>query len=215
MAALLDADDPARAERERIAHLVLGHGRPPPRRIGRGKSKRKVPVVLSPGIEEVVARRERWEGRAGTPETLDRVREGALARLYRSGAIDAEQLASAEAILSGAELVGSPVALRTASLETRVDVTRLGDGSFYEALGRVRLEMAYGRWRAQVRGVALVLEIIVGDVGITEAARRFRVHKRRAKKLLIDALDAWPPIAAGVYREVDPASLAAAHAAIL
>jgi hypothetical protein len=84
----------------------------------------------------------------GTPETHEhasRRNQGALARLYQSGAIDAEQLAAAVEIALVHERIGSDVAVKTASLETRVDVTRIGDGGFYERLGQVRREMAYTR----------------------------------------------------------------------
>ena len=46
-----------------------------------------------------MALRERWSHKQGTPETLEqasRTQQGALARLYRTGALDANQLAAAE-----------------------------------------------------------------------------------------------------------------------
>lgn len=210
---------PAEAERQRVAHLVLGADRPPPVSSGRGRSKRKLPVTLAPGIEESVALRERWSHKRGTPETHEhvaRTREGSLARLYQTGAIDAEQLASAAQIAEVVERIGADVAVRTASLETRVDSCRHGDGGFHEQLGRVRREMAYTRWRARApEPVAALLEMIAGDVGFTVVARVYRMHNRRAKKLLLDGLNLWPVILEGVCREVDPATLAAAHAGIL
>jgi hypothetical protein len=92
--------------------------------------------------------------------------------------------------------------VRTASLETRVDVTRLGDGSFFERLGQVRREAAYTRWRAQLRRPAPVLEMLVGEpVGFTIVAARYRMHNRKAKQLLIDALDLWPQILGAVCKD--------------
>lgn len=209
----------AERERQRVAHLVLGEHRPRPAGVGRGRSKRKVPIVLAPGIEESVAMRERWSHKQGTPETHEhaaRTREGSLRRLYLTGAIDAEQLASAVRIAEVVEQIGADVAVRTASLEARVDSTRNGDGGFHEKLGRVRREMAYTRWRNEVAGpIALLLDIIVGDDGVTIAAKRYRMHNRKAKQLLLDALDLWPRILGEVSREVDPATLVAAHAGIL
>lgn len=206
-------------ERQRVAHLVLGASRPKPASIGKGRSKRRVPIVLAPGIEEAVALRERWSHKQGTPETHEhcaRTREGSLARLYQTGAIDAEQLASALQIAEVVERIGADVAVRTASLETRVDETRLGDGGFHERLGRVRREMAYTRWRAAAIGpIGALLEMIVGDVGFTVVARRHRMHNRRAKRLLLDALDLWPTVLLDVCKDIDPATLAAAHAGIL
>lgn len=206
----------ARAERERIQHLVLERDRPAPRSVGRGRSKRKVPIVLSAGVERQVALRERWSHKAGTPQTLEhasRKQQGALARLHLSGAIDADQLAAAAAIAMVAERIGCDVTCRTASLESRVDATRIGDGSFFEALGRVRLEVAYTRWRGQLgTGAAAVLDMIVGDIGLTIAAKRYRMHNRRARKLLIDALDLWPQAMANARRDVSQADLDRAKA---
>ncbi|HEX8585043.1 MAG TPA: hypothetical protein VF680_11600 [Allosphingosinicella sp.] len=163
----------------------------------------------------------RWkhknEGTAETHEHAARRQQGALARLYLSGGIDAEQLAAAAEIAAVAERIGGDVAVKTASLETRVDTTRMGDGTFFERLGQVRREVAYTRWRAAVgAGIAPVLDMIVGDAeGFTVVARRYRMGNRRAKALLIAALDLWPRILGGVVREVDEATLAAAQAGIL
>lgn len=205
-----------RQERERFEHLVLGRARPAPKSVGRGRSKRKVPVRLAPGIEEAVALREDWSHKQGTAQTHARAGEGAIARLYRTGAIDSLQQVSAEQIAAAAELIARDVTVSIASLEARVDVTRMGDGSFYEALGRVRLEMAYSRWREQLLGSAgPVLDMIVGDEAFTVVAKRYRMHNRRAKALLLAALDEWAPILKHVCKLVDKETLAAAQAAIL
>lgn len=167
---------------------------------------------------------ERWKHKNdGTPETHEhasRTRQGALARLYRDGGIDGEQLAAALEIAAVHERIGADVAVKTASLETRVDMTRLGDGSFYERLAQVRREVSYTRWRTEVAGpIGAVLAMIVGEggeaIGFSIVARRYRMHKRRAKRLLVDALDLWWRIHGAVRKEIDDASLAAAHAGIL
>lgn len=163
---------------------------------------------------------KRWDHKAdGTPETHEhasRQRQGAIARLFQTGAIDAVQLGSAVAIAGVVERIGAEVTVRTASLETRVDVTRVGDGTFYEALSHVRHEVAYSRWRRRLGpSVQPVLEMIVNDDGVTVVAKRWRMHVRRAKKLLLDALDAWPGAFAEARQEIDAATLAAAHAGIL
>lgn len=172
---------------------------------------------------------ERWKHKnEGTPETHEHAShrtQGALARLYQSGAINAEQLGAAVEIATVAERIASDVAVKTASLETRVDVTRIGDGSFFEKLGQVRREAAYGRWRAQLPMPAAVLEMLVGDsfggdplqtnrrsLGFTIVARRYRMHNRRAKQLLVDALDLWPRVLGAVCKEIDDKALTAAHA---
>jgi hypothetical protein len=116
----------------------------------------------------------RWKHKnEGTPETHEqasRRNQGALVRLYQTGAIDAEQLASAVEIALVHERIGRDVAVRTASLETRVDVTRIGDGGFFERLGQVRREYAYTEWRQRCAAGA----------GARHAGRRAgRLHGRR------------------------------------
>lgn len=175
--------------------------------------------------KERVSLLERWKHkREGTPETHEYVsrQEGALARLFRSGAIDREQLAAAVEIALVAERIGADVAVRTASLETRIDMTRTGDGTFFEKLGQVRREAAYTRWRSEVQGpIGAVLDMICGagrggePIGFTIVAKRYRIHNRKAKRLLVDALNLWPRILGEVCKEVDAATLAAAHAGIL
>lgn len=160
---------------------------------------------------------ERWDHKnEGTPETHEfasRHNQGALARLYQSGAIDSEQLFAAVEIAIVAERIAAGVTVRTASLETRVDVTRIGDGGFFEKLGQVRREVAYTRWRALLPMPAAVLDMLVGEaVGFTIAAARYRIHNRKAKRLLIDALDLWPEVLGAVCKEIDTAELDAAHA---
>ncbi|RSV15181.1 hypothetical protein CA235_09605 [Sphingomonas sp. ABOLF] len=164
---------------------------------------------------------ERWRNKLeGTPQTHEhasRTCQGALARLCKSGGIDAEQLVAAVEIAAVAERIGADVAVRSMSIETRIDGGRQGSDHFYEALSRVRHEVAYTRWRAQVRGpIGAILDMIVGEtVGFTVVAKRYGMHNRRAKQLLIDALDLWPRILHQVVKEVDAATVAAAHAGIL
>lgn len=157
---------------------------------------------------------ERWAGRGeGTPATHARaagLRQGALARLYHSGAITAEQLGSGLEIAAAAERIGADVRVRTISLETRIDGGRR-DGTFWEALADVRREMAYTRWRAELAAPAIVLDMIVHDMAVTAAAALHRVHVRRARRLLGEALDLWPAIIGECVRSVDAEDLEAAH----
>lgn len=205
-----------RAEAERIEHLVLGRDRPTARSVGRGKAKRKVKVELTPEIERVVAMREAWGHKAGTPEThahAAATRQGALARLAKSGTIDAQQLASAEEIAAIAHRIRAGVAMRTMSMETRVDRTPMFDVRIHESLNAVRAEMAFTRWRAGLgHDRQAVLDMIVDDVGVTHVASRYRVHARRARRMLIDALDRWPPLMIAACRAVDDRDLTFAHA---
>lgn len=208
-------------ERQRIEHLVLGRDRPPAKSIGKGKAKRKAPVALDPSVEAALQLREANGAKQSTPETRARARaaatrQGSLARLHQSEAINAEQLAAAVEIATVHERIGADVAVRTASLEARVDHGARDDGAFWEALGQVRREVAYTRWRQALRGsAATVLDMIAGDEGLTIVARRYRMHHRRAKTLLVEALDLWLRMIGDAVREVDEATLAAARAGIL
>lgn len=175
-------------------------------------------MEFTPSVEREVTLRETWSHKQGTPQTLEHAsgtQQGALARLHLSGAIDAEQLASAAMIAGVAERIAHDVTVRTASFDSRVETNRMGDG-FWEALGAVRPEVAYTRWRSQLRGSgAIVLDMIVENIGLTIAAKRHRIHNRRARHLLIDAPDAWPKYLGEARKEVDAATLVAAHAGIL
>ncbi|KQM76717.1 hypothetical protein ASE70_08065 [Sphingomonas sp. Leaf22] len=159
---------------------------------------------------------KRGDGTAETHERASRTHQGALARLWHSGGITADQLAAAVEIAMVAERIGADVAVRTASLETRIDSGHRGDGAFYENLSRVRHEMAYTQWRAAIDGpIGAVLDMVVGEtVGFTVVAKRYSMHNRRAKKLLVDALDLWPRILGQVCKEIDRAALDRAHATI-
>lgn len=156
--------------------------------------------------------------REGTPETharAARVNQGALARLHLKGDIDADQLAwSAEIARVHAQIVRDAVPA-TVSLETRVDQSRSGDGSFFEALGRVRAEIAYTAWRKSLPRAGVVLAMIVEDVAVSVAARRFGMRTATAKAQLVTALDRWPQYLAQARRAVDAGDLAAAHAGLL
>lgn len=164
----------------------------------------------------------RFEGKAGTPETLRkaaRTQQGALARLYAAGAIDVHQLTAAQEIEAIHARIGADVRVSIASLEARVDGGRHGRQE-EERLGEVRRQVAYTRWRdavARMPGapIAAVLDMIVGDrVGFSVAATRHGMHHRRAKRLLIEALDLWWTVHGQVRREVDERDLRRAHAAL-
>lgn len=169
--------------------------------------------------KEQAAIAKRWSHkRGGTPETLEhasRTRQGALARLFQSGAIDGQLLDAGVQIAAAAERIMRDVEVRTASLETRIDVSRCGD-HFWERLGLVRMEAAYSAWRAELGPRAqLVLAVVVEDLGISAAAARHHMHVRRARKILIDALERWPALLGEAAKRIDPAALQAAQAAVL
>jgi hypothetical protein len=176
--------------------------------------------------EETALRRERRTIRkdfgrsdvtAGTPETryrASRTRQGSLARMFVAGDIDQHQLAAAADIARVAETLASDVRLRTISLETRVDGGSSRDAGFFEALGAVRREIAYTRWRRALPNPGPVLAMIVDDLGVREARKRWRMSDARAKALLVAALDLWAETVARAVKEIDAADLLAAQAGL-
>lgn len=201
-------------EQQRVDHLVLGKPRPVERVTeGKRKGRRKPkmierPVLLEPGIEEAMQVREAWNHKVeGTPETHERAsltHSGALAQLHRNGTITNDQLEWAAQIANVYRSLEADVAVKVASLEARVDQSRRG-GDAAESIYRVRMHLAYGYWRDMIPAPkALALDMIVGDaIGYSVAARIYRVHNRRAKRLLIEALDRWPRCVAHAFSMVD------------
>ena len=185
-------------EQQRVAHLVLGGPRPKPKGANRLK-KGKTPaiVALADGIEERVQLRERWSHKTnGTAETHEHAaaqagREGALARLVATGSIDAHQLAAADQIAEAFHSITAEVAVRTANLEPRSS----GGGphsASHAPIAAVIRERAYARWREAVGShAAMLLAIIVDDMALTTAAREWRLSNRRARSILVSALDSW------------------------
>lgn len=160
--------------------------------------------------------------RNGTVETHQAAavqRQGALARLHRSGAISNDQLGWALEIQAEHERIDADVMVRSASLETRVDLSVCPDIAFFESLGRARRAMAYSRWRRELptvcagclTGAQHVLAMVVDDLGVTWAARRLRMSVRRTRKVLLDALDLWPSILEEVRGQIDEQDLLLAH----
>lgn len=195
-------------ERQRVEHLVHGRPRPPidmPRRpkdvskqewkVRRGEL-RKVGVTLAPGIEERVRLREDWSHKAeGTPETHHHAeraqRAGSLARLVATGALDIHQLAAAEQITAAYEATVAEVAVRTARYEQRGS----GGGPLAACavpVAAVLREQRYDRWRAAVGADGqMLLAIIIDDMPLTAAARRWRKSNRSTRAILVRALDGW------------------------
>lgn len=164
---------------------------------------------------------ENWSHKNdGTPEThqnASKTRQGALARLYESGAITIDQLAWASEIAMTAEAIERDVAVRTASLETRIDLEGRPHVALVEGVMRVRREQAYGRWRKMLpTPKRMVLDMIVGEpIGFTVAARRYGVHQRKARRLLISAIDRWPDCMDWACKMVSREDVVMAHARLV
>lgn len=179
---------------------MLGQPRPKTKAAGRRSKRAKViaPVTLTPDVESQMRLRERWSHKAqGTPETHEHAaqvakRPGALARLLASGAIDAHQLAAAEEIALAYERTVSEVTARTAAWKVRCSGGRRGELGAIEGVAAVKLDLAYSAWRRDAGVHApMLLAMIVDDVGVTVAARRYRMSTRRARAVLVAALDRW------------------------
>jgi hypothetical protein len=157
---------------------------------------------------------DRWRKHEahGTPETLlkaGRVQQGALARLYMNGHLSIDQLAWGEEIRRHSEWIARDVAIRSLSFETRVDNGFTAHQQAQELLHRVRAEAAYTRWRAGLPKAAPVLAMIVEDRACRAVARAFRMRDAAARRLLIDALDAWPDCCGWARDRVDEDDLEA------
>jgi hypothetical protein len=131
----------------------------------------------------------------GTAETLikaSRSSSGTLARMYSDGHLTIDHIAWAEEIRRVVDYIRRDVAIGTISFETRVDNGFTGHRMAEESLGRVRAEVAYSRWRRQLRAPGPVLAMIIEDRGVRGVGRMFRMRDATARTLLVDALDAWP-----------------------
>lgn len=154
----------------------------------------------------------------GTPETRARasnVRQGALARLHRTGAISIHQLGAALEIAAAYERICMSAGIPTCWAIERVDSGFRPERQDFEAIGAVWSEYAYSQWRRALPSPGPVLAMIVEDVGIEAAARRFAMHRRRAKRLLLDALDLWAVMHRQAREAVNDDTLEAAHRAVM
>lgn len=153
----------------------------------------------------------------GTPETrarASRVRQGAMARLYHSGAISVRQLGASLEIAAAYDRVIASAGVSTSWAIERVDMSPDPTRAF-EHLGGVWAEYAYSKWRQALPRPGPILAIIVEDCGISAAARRFSMDRRTAGSLLRSALDLWAEMHSDARRTITSEKLAAAHEALL
>lgn len=206
----------AKRERRRFELLVLGL---PVDEVDPGSDGLTDPAVL-----RAVLLRDAWshknEGTARTHDEASRRRPGALSRLYNGGSLTIEQVAAAEEILLIATSIVADVALKGQSIEETVD-RQINPYGAVEGIHRARLCRAYSHWRSMIPAPrAAVLEMILGDpigepVGHTVVARRYAMHFRRAKRMLIRSLDLWPTCVDLAYAEIDQDGLDAINAELV
>lgn len=206
-------------ERQRFDHLVLGLPRPDPelvRPAGLSRMEWKVfkqdllarGMKLEPGVEEAVSRREQFEHGQGTPETnayKDTHHADSILQLERNGTLNKEQVEHVAEISNVHRSIESDVAIKVASFEARVDNSGAGANRAAEGINRVRMHLAYTIWREALPAPKqAILDMIVGDaIGYSVAAKRYRMHARRAKRLLIEAIDRWPRCVDRAFEVID------------
>jgi|GEM_PF-1558268 len=168
--------------------------------------------------EEMIAR---WQHKNdGTPETHekinalpDRRRQSPLLRMERLGKISADERAAAEEIAGVIERIGRSGAIRSVSLETRVDYAGSARDQLVESLARVRLEVAYGAWREAIpEPRAMVLDMITTNQSFVDQARKHGLQWRTARRRLITALRLWPEMIGKARRDVEREDVEALYA---
>ncbi len=206
-------------EQERVAHLVLGEKRPDPELVRpEGMSRQQWKIerkrlrdmgsrLSDPEIEARLQIKERWSHKNfGTPETWERdgLHTDALIQLQKNGTLDNEQVEWAAQISNVHRSIESDTTVKIASFEARVDQS-VRPPAIAERIHRVRMHRAYTFWRDMLPAPkSLVLDMIVGDtIGYTVAARRHRVHNRKALRLLVDAINRWPLSVAQAFSVID------------
>ncbi|WP_374648991.1 hypothetical protein [Rhizorhabdus sp.] len=202
----------ARREAHRVDRFVLGKPEPMPVLAKpAGMSRQEWKIERRRLLEEhrvaTQTLADKWAGRQGTPETLEKLghHTDCLQQLLLNGTIDKEQLEWAAEIANVYRSIEADVGIRGGSIEARVDNDRRAGAAVAEGIRRVRLHHAYTLWRDEIPAPKqLVLDMLVGEqVGYTVAARRHRTNAKRAKRLLIEAIDRWPGCVKLAYRAVD------------
>lgn len=167
---------------------------------------------------ERIAMEERW-GRhnAATPQTRDhasRTQQGAIARLFEAGYLSSDELEWAHEIAMTAAIIERDVSIAGASWETRVDCNGSSKDKLLEGVGRVRREMAYSWWRQRIsEPKAAILAMLTGQQeAYSTVAARHRMGKKRARKLLISAIDLWPDAMDYAEAVVDREAIDQVHA---
>ena len=163
----------------------------------------------------------RWRHKnEGTPETHEKAnalperrRQSPLHRMERLGKISADERAAAEQIAGVIERIGRSGAIRSVSLETRVDHANSARDQLVESIGRVRVEVAYRAWRQAIpEPKAMVLDMIMTNQSFVRLARNHGMQWRTARKRLITALRMWPVMTAAARRDVEREDVEAVYA---
>lgn len=193
---------------------------------GAGEAARPIKIQLAGERDRKLAAfhaemTARWSHKnEGTPETLEhasRREQSSIARMFMAGDINQDQLAWAEEISVAAEMIERDVAVKISSYVPRIDCSAGARDALVEGILAVRREIAYTRWRGMIPDPKrAILDMLVGEPkSFSAVAKMYRMHKRRAKAILIKAIDIWPDAMSFAEKEADAASLAAAHAGLI
>lgn len=132
--------------------------------------------------------------------------------LYERGSISEEQFEASVEIARVAEIIAQAVGMRSASLEARVDNSGSAKDLLIEHIGRVRLEATYSAWRQTLpMPRRMVIDLVTGSVSLTVSSRRYRMRKRKAKVILVDALERWIKLREKIESEIEEQEVIAAH----
>lgn len=132
--------------------------------------------------------------------------------LYERGSITEEQFEASVEIARVAEIIAQAVGMRSASLEARVDNSGSAKDLLIEHIGRVRLEATYSEWRQTLpMPRRMVIDLVTGSVSLTVSSRRYRMRKRKAKVILVEALDRWIGLRSKIESEIEEQEVIAAH----
>jgi hypothetical protein len=141
----------------------------------------------------------------GSQATVSRViSDNHLVMLWERGTITEEQYDAAIEIARIYEEIGRPVGLRCASLEARIDNSGSARDILVEHVARVRLEATYNRWRIYIPAPKrMIIDMAIGAISLTTAARRYRMRKVKARIRLVDALNLWIEFRDRAQKEID------------
>jgi hypothetical protein len=178
---------------------------------GLGADRRFTAIMLrAESRERRAGLLEKWTPWEGTPETNERIavipsrrRQSAVFRMVALGKLSLDDAASATEIAQIVEMIESPVSVRSASLEARVDQSGSARDAVVESLNRIRAERAYTEWRESLpHPRRMIIDMIVKDAGYVQLARAHKMNWRRARRALITALRAWPGFKMAAHRTI-------------
>lgn len=148
-----------------------------------------------------------------TRATVHRIRQASsLRKLFDDRQLTDAQYYAAVEIAHVAEAIERNVAVRCASLESRVDCSGSARNILVERLGYVRMEATYTKWRTSIAVPRrMIVDMVLEDRSLFATARVYRVGWPKAKRMLGNALDHWNDLMERARRDIDQEDLDRAH----